>query len=393
MKVLLFTTQFYQVGGAERLALELAEALNHRGVHADILSQFSKELPGVAEATDALAARGIPEIGFLGLEVHSRFSAITTAVRRLRQFVVERRYDVVETSGLTPSLIAAIALKGIRVRHVVGIHAVYSREHQRGLRYQIMGHVMRWRRDIRFYAISDFVRSSWIEYSGIKPSRIRTVLNSVSEESFESEPDRIGVRKELRLPESSRLLLFVGRLVKSKGIDTLLKALGPHLEQHNAYLLYVGSDTEPPEGFFADEAGLLERLHSSLEREVWSARVQFLGIRNDVPRLMAACDALVHPVLLEGFGLVLVEALAAGLPVIASNVQGIPEVLAGTKSMMVPPDDPNALKKAVLEVLHWSPVKLAQAAESGRNRAEEFRTEKRTASMISLFEDVQEGRF
>ena len=87
------------------------------------------------------------------------------------------------------------------------------------------------------------------------------------------------------------------------------------------------------------------------------------------------------------------EALAAGLPVIASNVHGIPEVLAGTESVMVPPDDPNALRKAVLETLHRSPAEAAKAVESGRNRAEQFRIGERIDSMIRLFEDVLAGRF
>jgi glycosyltransferase involved in cell wall biosynthesis len=393
MKILIFTTQFYQLGGAERLAVELAETLNHRGIHADILSQCTKDLPGVAEATEHLKSCGITAVLFLDLNVHPRFSSIPGAVRRLRQIVRDGQYDLVETSSLTPSLIAALTFCGMGVRHVMGIHDVFSRKRQCGLKYQIWRRLMRWNSNNRFYAISEYVRSSWIEYSATRTSRTRKVLNGITDRSFVLEPDRIGVRRELGVSESSRLFLFVGRLLKRKGIDTLLEAVGPILEQYDVYLLYVGNDAETPEGFFADEVGLMERLRSTLREEAWGWRVRFLGLRKDVPRLMAACDALIHPARIEGFGLVLAEALAAGLPVIASNVQGIPEVLAGTESVMVPPDDPIALREAVLKTLNRSPVESAQAIEKGRKRAESFRTSERTKQMIKLFEDVLSNKF
>lgn len=107
---------------------------------------------------------------------------------------------------------------------------------------------------------------------------------------------------------------------------------------------------------------------------------------------MAASDILVHPPRTEGFGLVLAEALAARLPIVATNVDGIPEVLAGTDSLMVPPDDPEALREAVLRTLHRSPDEAAAAIEKGRRRAQAFRTQQRTEAMIRLFEDVVTGR-
>jgi len=109
-----------------------------------------------------------------------------------------------------------------------------------------------------------------------------------------------------------------------------------------------------------------------------------------IPRLMASCDLLVHPARIEGFGLVLAEALAAGLPVVASNVDGIPEVLAGTDSLMVQPDDPEALRDAVLKTLNRTPEETVCAIEKGRTRAEDFRIGKRTDAMVKLFEDVRD---
>jgi len=108
---------------------------------------------------------------------------------------------------------------------------------------------------------------------------------------------------------------------------------------------------------------------------------------------MASSDVLVHSARIEGFGLILVEAMAAGLPVVASNVQGIPEVLAGTDSIMVPPDTPAELRKAVLKTLHRTPKEIISSVTKGRKRAESFRTGKRTDAIIKLFNDVIKCQF
>jgi glycosyltransferase involved in cell wall biosynthesis len=388
VKVLIFTSQFFQLGGAERLSVELAEALNKHGIHADILSQYSEDLPGVKKATARLKSYGIPSILFLNMQIRANILSLPKSIKRLRQIVEEGQYNIIETSSLTPSLITGLAFWDRRVRHVVGLHDVFLRDRHAGFKYNVWRSVMRLNGNNRFYAISEYVRSCWLEYSGIKPELTRKILNSVNDNAFVLTQDNIKVRKELDISENSRILLFVGRLLKRKGIDTVLEAVGPILEQYNAYLLYVGSDAQPPEGFFPDEIGLLDRLYSTVQNEVWGSRVRFLGSREDLPRLMAASDALVHPARIEGFGLVLAEALAAGLPVIASNIQGIPEVLAGTESIMVPPDDPLALRKAVIKTLKRSSDANGHVIAQGRKRAESFRTSQRAQQMIRLMEDV-----
>jgi glycosyltransferase involved in cell wall biosynthesis len=100
---------------------------------------------------------------------------------------------------------------------------------------------------------------------------------------------------------------------------------------------------------------------------------------------MASADVLVHPTRHEGFGLVLAEALATGLPVVASNVGGIPEVVAGTDSILVPPDDVAALQEAVQRVLNRTSEEAEAARQKGRARAEFFRTERRTDELLAYF--------
>ncbi len=389
MKVLMFMTDFHRPSGAELSVMELAEELNMRGIHTDILSMYTEDLPGVPEATQRLLETGIPSVHFLGMRVHPSIASMIPAIRRLRRLVREQGYDVVETSMLSPSVIASWALRGVDVAHVVGIRHVYQRGRENSKQHKFFRLSVRYNSRIRYYAISDYGREHWIEYSGTLPENSRRVYNSIPDSFFSVSPDRLGVRQELGIPRDARIAIYVGRYAAYKGIDTLLCALGPVLAHHNMYLLYVGS----PDLSVAGTGEMLQRMETRIAHEKWSEEVRFLGRREDVPRLLASADILVHPTRTEAFGRTLAEALAVGLPVAASNVEAVSEVLAETDSIMVPPDNPEALREAVFELLKRTPDEADRASEKARARAQEFQIGKRTDAMIQLFQDVLDRRF
>ncbi|MBA3035505.1 MAG: glycosyltransferase family 4 protein [Desulfobacterium sp.] len=389
MKVLIFTTQFYQLGGAEQLAVELAKALNNGGIRADILSMYAEDLPGVPEATKSFLKCGIPSIHFLCLRMRPPIMSLFLAIMKLRRLIVEEQYDIVETSLLGPTILASWATLGTKARLVVGLHQVYSPDRENSIQHNILKYSVQRNHGARYYAISDIAAEHWSKYAKIPAEHIRKIYNGISMRFFSANPDRLGVRMEQGLHADARIVIYVGRLAAYKGIDTLLNALAPILVKEDLFLFFVGL----PDLHVNGTAKILQQMKLRIAKNLWGERVQFLGFRNDVPRIMASADVLVDPTRMEGFGLCLVEAMAAGLPVVASNAEAIPEILLGTESMIVSPDDPNALRKAILKTLHRSPVESAKAVDAGRNRAEEFRMEKRVESMVRLFEDVLEGRF
>lgn len=385
-------TQFWRLNGAERLGVELAEHLNRGGVQADVLSMYGAGQPGAAAARETLLRRGIPAVDFLGLDVNPPRRTLWPATRRLRDLLRERRYDIVETSQVSPTVLAAWATLGARTRHIAGIHDVFTRERHNLVTHRAWRYSVRANRRVRFYAISDFVRRHWLDFSGTQPFRTRMVLNAIPDDCFEATADPAGVRTELGLPQDASIALFVGRMLKRKGIDTLLEAVGPLLDEMNLYLVYVGDVDEAPEGFYEDETGLVQRMTVQIDERGWTERVRFLGRRADVPRLMAASTMLVHPARIEGFGLVLAEAMAAGLPVVASDVDGIPEVLAGSTAVMVPPDSPRALRDAVRRMLRWTWQERANAIAKNRAVAERYRVRHRVDGMTQLFHDALAAR-
>ena len=236
MKVLIFMTQFYQLSGAERLAVELAEELNKRGIHADILSMYTEDLPGVAEAKQDLLERGIPNVRFLGMQIHPSILSMFPAILRLRRLIREEGYDIIETSMLSPTVLAAWGMRGTGVRHVAGLHRVFRSNRENSRQHQLWRFSVRSNSHIRYYAISDYAKDCWIAYSNTSPSHTRTIYNAIPDDCFNVTADRQGVRAELGIPKDNRIALYVGRLAKYKGCDTLLDALGPVLEQNNLYL-------------------------------------------------------------------------------------------------------------------------------------------------------------
>ncbi len=389
MKVLVFTTQFYRLGSAEGLQLDLAQRLNARDIRVDVLSLYRHDLPGVPEATEALKIRGVPRIGFLGLVPHPSMPSLLMAAWRLRRLVAREGYDIVETSGPTPTALAILALQGTKARHVAGIHQVFRTDRDRNSNLRALRHIARldWRS--RYYAVSRAAADGWTGFANVAARRILVVYNGVADQFFGATTDRDRMRESLGIPPNARMALYVGRLAKYKGIATILEALLPILKERNLVLCYAGEvDSDVP-----GSAEEVRALKATVERAGLSKRVRWLGHRTDVNQILRSADVLVHPTSVESFGLVLVEALAAGVPIVSSDVEGIPEVLAGTESMMVRPGDAIALREAVEVTLARPREDQLRAERLGIARAEAFRADRRVDEMLRLFQDAQAGIF
>jgi glycosyltransferase involved in cell wall biosynthesis len=158
-------------------------------------------------------------------------------------------------------------------------------------------------------------------------------------------------RRKLDLPTGRRIICFVGRLSREKAVDTLIEAMARfQADPEPPLLVIVGNG--PAEG------ALRARAHAlGLE-----PLVRFVGERHhsEVPDWISACDVFCLPSLREGCPNVVLEALASGRPVVASNVGGIPELVSEAEGRLVPPQDPQALAQALRVVLErsWDPQAL-----------------------------------
>lgn len=181
----------------------------------------------------------------------------------------------------------------------------------------------------RIIAISASVRDSLIRH-GIRAKRITIVHNAIDLTRF-ADASSVNIRDELSIGDEF-LYLSVGRIVPQKGVDVLLVAFA---KQERGVLVIAGD---------GEERSLREAQATALGI---ADRVYFLGIRHDIPALMKAADCFVLASRWEGFGIVFAEALAAGLPIVATNVDGIREVVDDASGILVEPENSDALANAL----------------------------------------------
>ena len=186
---------------------------------------------------------------------------------------------------------------------------------------------------------------------GLPADRVVTIPNGVDERSWAAAPP--ADRAALRLPADARVLLFAGRLAVQKDPDTLLDAFA-RLDRRDVHLLIAG------------DGPLAERVRSWAATQPAGERVRVLGRRDDLPSLMRLADAFALPSRWEGTPNVLLEAAAAGMPIVATAVDGTAEVFAhGETARLVPVGDAGALA----EELRWAldrPAEAAAMAERAR---------------------------
>jgi glycosyltransferase involved in cell wall biosynthesis len=351
---------------------------------------YTEDLPGVAEVARDLRAQGVPNVTFLGLPISPGIGALIASMIRLRRMVRREGYQVVETSSITTTVIAAWALRGTSVRHIFGVHGIYQKSY-RNIREAILRFSLWANPRIGFYAVSQFAMQAWLAFYPSATGKVRRVYNAIPGTAFFAKPDRAGICRELGLPEGGRLFVFVGRLIARKGVTVLLDAVSPILQERNAYLLLVGAPDPSPDMAYAAPETMVRDLSTRLDRLARyqsDTRIRILGFRDDVQRLMASADLMIHPPFMEAFGLVLAEAMAAGVPIVASDVDGIPEVLEGTDYRMVPPGDATALRAAIVETLDRPGDEVVSSRERARRRANDFHQSRRTKAMIELYRDM-----
>ena len=147
--------------------------------------------------------------------------------------------------------------------------------------------------------------------------RCQVIYSGISKEDFQAEPDRDGVRREFCFPDNSMLVIHVGRQVPEKNHARLMRIFAEIAKRTpQARLLMAGKRENPIEAELTEIA----KAHGILERIV------FAGVRNDIGRLLAAADVMIFPSLREGLPGAVVEASAAGIPVVASAIPGIAEL-------------------------------------------------------------------
>ena len=220
-------------------------------------------------------------------------------------------------------------------------------------------------------AVSEKVAQELIAI-GVPRDRIRTILNGIDLQEF---APGIVDRQKWDLPEEVPLALFAGDIRTSrKNLDTILHSL---VQVPQLHLLVIGATAGSPYPELARSLNLENRVH-------------FLGFRQDVPDLMKAADFLVFPSRYEPFGLVVLEAMATGIPVITAATTGAAELVTPDCGVVLPDsDDIQALAKALNQLVKCDRQQRQQMGNAARAIAEHHSWANMASNYVNLFEELK----
>ncbi len=208
---------------------------------------------------------------------------------------------------------------------------------------------------------STYVKEFAIAECGAQPDRLFIIPNGIRVDEYLNPIDQSALRTQMRLPPEGKILGSVGRLTRQKGYDVLLKAFSM-LPDRSSHLLIFGD---------GEEESKLRTLSAELELQ---NRIHFVGYRHDLNSILGALDLYVHASRFEGMPHAIVEAMAAGRPIVATRVDGNRELIDdGVHGWLVPPDDPSALAKTIQEVLNH-PEEANRRAGAARERIAKYFT-------------------
>jgi glycosyltransferase involved in cell wall biosynthesis len=343
MRLFLLTTSM-GMGGADQQILTLARAMRARGHHVRIVSLAPLGPMGVEAQRDGLQVESLELRRNL-----AHLPRIARLVRMIRQW----QPDVLHSHMVHANLLASAVRPLARVPALVAtIHSINDGGPIRMAAYRLSSAVVD-----RFTIISRLAAQRYISIGAVPRRLVEVVPNAVDIDWFRKWPEaRAEIRAELRLGDEF-VWLAVGRFEEAKDYPTMIAAFAQLAARRpDSKLVLVGKGSL--------QQDVEQRLHThGLEH-----RVQLVGVRRDVPRLMSAADGYVLSSAWEGMPVVLLEAAAAELPIVSTRVGGVAEVVEnGQSGRLVPPGQPAALAEA-MEAIEGMPAE-ARAGMGARGRA------------------------
>jgi glycosyltransferase involved in cell wall biosynthesis len=328
----------------------------------------------------------VPAFREAGIRVHllrSRARFDPLALARLVRLLRDGHFDILHSHLFRADIYAGLAAAQLGERRPLVVSTRHNDDRFFLNPFVGLVHYLVSAQQDLIIAISDHIARFTVARGVRDPGRVRRVYHGLEPpvtRALEREGQRI--RAELGVGTDDFLVGNVGRLALQKGQRHLIAAMPLLLERvPGAHAVIAGGgDLEDYLRDLAEEAGVAQRVH-------------VLGPRKDVPALMHAIDVFAMPSIWEGFGLVLLEAMAAGRPIVASRVATIPEVVVdGETGLLVPAGDPQALADA-LAVLADQPTLARRLGEAGRERLRrQFSIDKMVGDTELLYRELIEAR-
>lgn len=353
-----------EVGGLERVVRALA--VGHRGLGHEVhVMAVLGRADGSHPFVEALRCEEIPVH-----EVVLPPRRYLRERRRVGRLCRELAPDIVHTHGYRCDVVDSGVARRLGIATVTTVHGFTGGGAKNRLYEWLQRRAYR-----KFDAVVAVSRPQVerLEGAGVPASKIHLLRNAWI--GMEEPLDRSVARQRLNLDASGFQIGWVGRVSREKGLDVLLDAL-PNLADMPLEVTVLGDGRERAP------------LQARVERSNLASRVNWVGVVPGAARLLGAFDALVLSSRTEGTPMILFEAMAAGVPIVATRVGGVPDVVTEAEARLVPPEDPSALAAAIRAVTD-DPEATRRRVEAARRRLEEeFAPDPWLAQYESLYRSV-----
>lgn len=356
MKILHVITSLH-MGGAEKIVIELISNFKLKGIQVDLLI-FNSEVTPLYKEAERLDINLIKSNR--GKSVYSIFHFI-----RLRK--ISKNYDIIHTHNTAPQFFGALCARFSSKIFITTEHGGSNRRRKIKL-FKFLDKWM-YRQYNKVICISSKAKDNLENFLGCPLDNVKIINNGINlNKIYQSKPERI---LESLAPNSKKIVMVAG-FRWEKDHPTLIKSLKFLPSNFNVFLIGDGIRRKEFE-----DLSKFEKVES---------RVHFLGIRNDVGQILKEADFIVLASHFEGLSLSSIEALSSGKPFLASDVDGLREIVSGC-GILFPPGDFEALAKEILE-LDNDPMKIREISKLCLLKSHEFDIEKTVENYYLLYKNT-----
>ncbi|MEK7325404.1 MAG: glycosyltransferase [Chloroflexota bacterium] len=356
------------IGGAQKLQITLAEAFQKHDVSLTIINLHQTINSPIPNQLKALGARVLTFPAHYALDPARLWKVI--------RFLRREPFDVLQTHLTAATVVGAIAglltdIPVVATLHTAGNDPTLSRPARHTLETLALKYGAR-----RVVAVGRVVAEAHRQRLGRKP--IDIIPNAVASGYSISPEERMALRAEITGDPACPLVIAVGRLSPPKGYPDLIDAFAAVNSTHPSARLAI-----------AGGGALYDEINARITARDLMGRVILLGARNDVPRLLAAGDIFVSASHWEGLPVAVLEAMAVGLPVVATSVGDVPDVVVPGTGLIVPPHQPAALATTIRTLLD-DPEQGRQLGMAGRAHVvRNYAVEAWADKLLKLYSELQ----
>ncbi len=352
-------------GGAEQMQLTYARASLARGIQPTII--MLRDYPGT------VLPEHIRKSGARLLEFPGTGLVDPVRISRLARFLRRERVDVLHVHLSYAIIVGSMAalLAGVPVVATLHTAGASKRPRLEALMLRLAAR--------RVIAVGPTVAEAYRQKLGNKP--IEIVLNPVEKSTVPSEHEARCLRTELIGDPSRPLIVSAGRLQLEKGFEHLLQAMQILRETHpKAFLAIAGTGT------------LGDELESQIRRRGLDGHAKLLGLRDDVRSILAVADVYANSSLVEGLPIAVLEAMAAGRPVVATRVGDLPLVLNPDRGVLVSPGEPRELAQALGALLDDPAARAAMGERAREYVIQHHGSDAWFSQLLKIYEKAARGQ-